>query len=274
VTLVSLVLVCMGVAATPIASIELQCTGAHQGAIKSSGQPVQLLGVRDVVDSGPVIQGAPMHSGRHQHHPLTLIKNIDDSTPDFYKALTTNERLGSCNIVFKDGNGHQAYKVTLTHARVVSLTHDTPMPQPASSSNTITIYEQLTLAYDKIQWTTSPQKTTTDTWATGSAAAAAPSTTGPGQPASTPTTTMAASDVAAMMAGMMDQAAGSSDSSSDSSSNGMSPSTNNEMTTTMDENGNTMTEPTSPEPDNETPSDTMNFMQKKRRHNRHHRRHM
>ena len=64
-------------------------------------------------------------SGRAQNSPVTIVKELDASSPQFFEAAVTNERLTSVACTFHRTTGGEPmrayYKITLTNASVVEV---------------------------------------------------------------------------------------------------------------------------------------------------------
>jgi type VI secretion system secreted protein Hcp len=94
-------------------------------------------------------------SGKRQHSPITITKEIDRASPLLAQAMTGKEPLSQVTIVFGgsgSGAGKSAQKIVLTNATILSI-------RKAGNS------EQITLDYQTIEVTyVSGSKSATDDW--------------------------------------------------------------------------------------------------------------
>lgn len=101
-------------------------TGATQGKFKgenSKGQ-IPIYGYSFDVTT-PIDASTGQASGKRQYQPLVITKNLDLATPEFLKALITDEVLSKVVIqayrTSRDGKISAAFTITLTDALVVSV---------------------------------------------------------------------------------------------------------------------------------------------------------
>jgi len=100
--------------------------GVIQGSVTQTGREdsIEVIGfghnVSAVFDAS---SGLP--SGKRQHRPVRIVKNIDLSSPKLFTALTTNENLTDVTIRFwqpvSSGEEEQFYTVQLVNAKIVSI---------------------------------------------------------------------------------------------------------------------------------------------------------
>jgi type VI secretion system secreted protein Hcp len=111
-------------------------TGARQGPFSST--PISITGVsHEIVSPRDPASGLP--TGKRQHKPFVIVKQLDKSTPLFLNALVNNETLTSVLIgLLRDGQ--QVATIKLTNASVADYTDhgDT---------------EHWSFTYQKIEWT-------------------------------------------------------------------------------------------------------------------------
>jgi type VI secretion system secreted protein Hcp len=116
----------------PAFAQEIQCTvtGAVQGTFqgdrggKSSQIPVLFLTEAITV---PIDPATGLPTGKRTHKPLTLVKELDASSIQFFQAAVTNETLRSVTCTFyrafRSGSGagpaRAYFKVALTNAHIV-----------------------------------------------------------------------------------------------------------------------------------------------------------
>jgi type VI secretion system secreted protein Hcp len=108
----------------------------------------------EIVSPRDAASGLP--TGKRQHQPLTILKEIDKSTPLLLNAFVNNENLVSVQLQFRgtsaDGREIEIYTIQLTNASIVSISQslpDTSVPQNAQ----MPLRENISLSYQKIQWT-------------------------------------------------------------------------------------------------------------------------
>jgi len=124
----------------------MRITGETQGEIKGdviqAGREDSILVKRygySVSDAYDAASGLP--SGKRQHRPIQILKEIDSATPLLFNALTQNENLTSVEIRFwkPDSSGAevQYYTIELVNAHIVSIipssssADDESLPIPA-----------------------------------------------------------------------------------------------------------------------------------------------
>lgn len=110
-------------------------------------------------------------TGERTHHPLTITKKIDKSSPLLAQALTQNERMTNATLKFYrpnpigDGTRQQYYTIKLQSARIVSIKPSMPNMLIPENSN-LTEMEKVSFAYRTIIWTYEPTGIEhQDTWA-------------------------------------------------------------------------------------------------------------
>jgi type VI secretion system secreted protein Hcp len=145
----------------------LKITGQKQGAINGSvtqkGHENSILihAFSNEIDS-PRDPASGLPTGKRMHKPCFLLKEVDKSSPLLWNALTNNENLTSCQIQFwtpanaAAGTGvgveKQVYTVTLTNASIASMVQSMPSNVDPSTAK-LSLQEEITLTYQKIQWT-------------------------------------------------------------------------------------------------------------------------
>jgi len=162
----------------PAFAQEIQCTatGAKQGTFegdhgsRSSQIPVLFLTEAVTVPRDPAT-GLP--TGRRIHKPLTIVKELDASSIQFFQAVVTNETLTkvTCSFyrAFRNGSGGGAarpyFKIVLTNALIVDYKDagdgiDGEAPGDER--------ERISLTYQRIEMTDLDSNlTTTDDWVSG-----------------------------------------------------------------------------------------------------------
>jgi type VI secretion system secreted protein Hcp len=117
-------------------------TGQKQGAITGDGPngAMILIGLSHAIVS-PRDPASGLPTGKRQHKPFVITKELDKSTPKLITALTTNENLTAATFNFYRGSSTTPYlTVKLTNANIASWTQ-------------IGDTEQIGFTYQKITWT-------------------------------------------------------------------------------------------------------------------------
>jgi type VI secretion system secreted protein Hcp len=101
------------------------------------------------------VASSGMATGRRQHSPIIITKEVDSASPKLFQASASHQSLGQVVITFQGsggGAGKAAQKIVLTNATILSV---------RKAGNT----EQITLDYQTIEVTwTDGGKTATDDW--------------------------------------------------------------------------------------------------------------
>ena len=134
-----------------------QKQGAITGGVTVKGQEGSIevhAFSESVVSPRDPTTGLP--TGKRQHSPVTIVKEIDKSSPMLMTALVNNENLTTWVLKFfgTDATGKQVqtYTVTLTNASIASIAEsllDNEIPANVS----LPLREEITFTYQKIQWT-------------------------------------------------------------------------------------------------------------------------
>ena len=95
-------------------------------------------------------------TGQRVHQPLTITKVFDKSSPMLYKALTTGERLPTCELKWyrtsKTGTQEHYFTIRLEDAIITNITGRMPNCQDPSKAH-FTQLEDVSFSYRKITWT-------------------------------------------------------------------------------------------------------------------------
>jgi type VI secretion system secreted protein Hcp len=164
----------------PAFAQEIECTvtGAKQGMFqgdrgsKSTQIPVLFLTEAITVPRDPTT-GLP--SGRRTHEPLTIVKELDASSIQFFQAAVTNEVLRSVTCTFyrayRSGTGASAnagrgyFRITLTNALIVEYKDAGDGINGEAFGDE---HERISLTYQRIELTDLDSNlTSSDDWATG-----------------------------------------------------------------------------------------------------------
>ncbi|MCX7013277.1 MAG: type VI secretion system tube protein TssD [Candidatus Sumerlaeota bacterium] len=109
----------------------------------------------------PIDAGTGLPSGARQHHPLTILKQIDKASPLLYQVLVTGQDLGAVVLDFYriDPDTRQEvkyYTITLGHARLIGV----KLMMPTSFDPAYETYqhmEEVRFTYQSIEWKWIPE---------------------------------------------------------------------------------------------------------------------
>jgi type VI secretion system secreted protein Hcp len=134
-----------------------QKQGPFDGPVTEKGKEKSILvhGF-DVGIISPRDSTTGLPSGKRQHEPVTILKDVDKTSPQLWTALVNNETLTTWVLRFwmvnAAGIAQQLYTVTLTNASVASVTESMlDNEEPANAG--LPLQEEITFTYQKIQWT-------------------------------------------------------------------------------------------------------------------------
>jgi type VI secretion system secreted protein Hcp len=157
--------------------------GQKQGEIKGSvtqrGREGSILVhaySSDIVSPRDPASGLP--TGKREHEPIVIVKQVDQSTPLLWNALVNNENLTQWELRFwapvtaaagsaaGAGTEKQIYTVTLTNASIASI-HEFMDDNQIPAQANLPLQQEITFTYQKITWTwTNPALTASDDWET------------------------------------------------------------------------------------------------------------
>ena len=145
----------------------LSLTGQKQGLIKGSvtqkgreGKIMVIAAEQEVNSRRDASTG--LATGRRQHKPLVIFKEIDQSSPRLYSALVGNETLSNWELQFwgpsigtaatASGKEVMRYTVRLSNAVISDIRF-----QMLNNKNPDLVryaeYEEVSFVYEKIEWT-------------------------------------------------------------------------------------------------------------------------
>lgn len=138
----------------------LRLTGQVQGDIKGSvtqagrEDSIMVIGFNhEVVSPRDAASGLP--TGKRQHQPLTITKEIDKSSPLLMNALTTNENLPEVTLRFwqpsRSGKEFQYYTIQLENAAISDIRQEmlnNKYPENMQHKER----EHVSFVYQKITW--------------------------------------------------------------------------------------------------------------------------
>lgn len=143
----------------------MRLKGAKQGDIKGSvtqkgrEDSIMVIAVsHEIVSPRDPSSGLP--TGKRQHKPLIITKELDKSTPLLYNALCQNENIPELTLLFWTpqlkaatgvGQEVQHYSVKLTNANIASIAFkqlNNKNPELARYAE----FEEIAFTYQKIEW--------------------------------------------------------------------------------------------------------------------------
>ncbi len=144
-------------AATAYLRLKGQKTGPIKGGVTQKGREdtIAVSAVSHTIDS-PRDPASGLPTGKRQHHPFVITKELDRSSPVLYQVLVTNENLTEFELLFyqptSSGVEKQDYTIKLTNANIVSIHFVMPNTKDPDTAR-LNPYEEIAFTYQKIQWT-------------------------------------------------------------------------------------------------------------------------
>jgi type VI secretion system secreted protein Hcp len=143
-------------------TIKGQKQGTIIGSVTQKGHENTILihSFSHEIDS-PRDPASGLPTGKRMHKPVFFLKEVDKSSPLLWTALVNNENLTSVQIQFwapgvaaagAAATEKQVYTVTLTNASIASMLQSMPSNVDPSTAK-LPLQEEITLTYQKIQWT-------------------------------------------------------------------------------------------------------------------------
>jgi len=143
-------------------SVKAQKQGDIKGSVTQKGRDGKMMVIAvDHLMLSPTDPASGLPTGRRQHKPFVITKEIDKSTPPLRSAFVNNENLPEVKIEFwtpqlsamtGTGQEKQNFTVTLSNARIVSVRHVMPNNKNPELMK-FAAYEEIGFAYQKITWT-------------------------------------------------------------------------------------------------------------------------
>jgi type VI secretion system secreted protein Hcp len=132
----------------------------HEGMIAVIAATHEILTPRDPATGLP--------TGKRQHKPLTITKELDRSTPILRQVLVNNEVLKEAELQFfsmaKTGMETQYFTIRLSNASIASIEMQMPNNKHADLASLET-FEDVTFTYQKIEWVwATPPASAMDDW--------------------------------------------------------------------------------------------------------------
>jgi type VI secretion system secreted protein Hcp len=141
----------------------LTLTGKKQGPIhgpvKKKGRensiPVHSFS-QEVISPRDSASGMP--TGKRVHKPITILKEIDKTSPRLWTLLVDNETISTWELqIWETGPGatgeeKEIYSIRLTDASIASMRESMPDNEDPSNAK-LPLREEIAFTYQKIQWT-------------------------------------------------------------------------------------------------------------------------
>ena len=154
---------------TAYLTIKGQKQGQINGGVTIKGHENTILVhafSNEIISPRDPTSGLP--TGKREHEPITILKEIDKSSVPLWTALVTNENLTTWQLQFyatdPTGKEVEIYTITLTNASIASINQsmlDNEIPADAL----LPLQEEVSFTYQKIQWSwTNPPLTAQDDW--------------------------------------------------------------------------------------------------------------
>ena len=136
--------------------------GVIQGSVTEAGREDSIL----VIGMGhtvilPYDAATGLPTGKPQHRPIRIVKEIDKSSPILFTVLTTNENLTDVTIRFWQpgiaGSEENYYTIQLINAKIVSIMpnhssvlSDSPDVDPDPMTETVTfVYQKIIVTWEE-----------------------------------------------------------------------------------------------------------------------------
>ena len=146
-----------------------QKSGKIQGSVTQKGREGSSAVIavsHEIVSPRDAVSG--LATGKRQHKPLVVTKELDRASPALRQVLTTNETLTSVDLMFyrpdRTGIESQYLTIRLSNAAIASIAMVMPNNKHADLASLET-FEDVTFTYQKIEWTwTETGTTVADDW--------------------------------------------------------------------------------------------------------------
>jgi type VI secretion system secreted protein Hcp len=145
--------------------IRITVEGNKQGKFKAEGAAKGETAVLryEYAMTSPRDASTGKATGKAQHSPVTITKQIGISTPQFYEACVNNETLKSVLIEFFEtgpsGKEYVYYSVRLTNAAVSRIFQYTDIPPTAGQPPQNLDLEDISFTFQKIEISTNDNNT-------------------------------------------------------------------------------------------------------------------
>jgi type VI secretion system secreted protein Hcp len=134
-----------------------QKSGEVKGSVTQRGRENSIMVIavqHEVVSPRDAASGLP--TGKRQHKPITITKEVDKSSPVLYNILVTNENIPEWSLQFwqpsSSGKEFQHYTIKLTNANIAGIRLEmlnNKYPENMQHKEC----EHISFTYQKIEWT-------------------------------------------------------------------------------------------------------------------------
>lgn len=142
-------------------SLKGQIQGTIKGSVIQKGREgkIMVIAVSHEIHS-PRDSASGLPTGNRQHSPLTITKELDQSSPLLYTALKNNEKMTTFELQFwtsqmsnTGGSGveKQHYTIRLTNAQICDIRF-TMLNNKNPELTRYAEYEEVSFTYQKIEW--------------------------------------------------------------------------------------------------------------------------
>jgi type VI secretion system secreted protein Hcp len=135
-----------------------QKSGEIQGSVTQKGREGSsaVIAVSHDIDS-PRDAATGLPTGKRQHKPLSITKELDRASPALRQILISNETLTTVDLLFYRadrtlGTEVQYFSIRLTNASIVSIELEMPNNKHADLT-ALETFEVISFTYQKIEWT-------------------------------------------------------------------------------------------------------------------------
>ena len=133
-----------------------QKSGDIQGSVTQKGHENSILvfAVEHSIQS-PRDPATGLPTGRRQHKPLVISKEVDKASPLLYRMLVSNEAITTWELQFwrpsPTGVEQQFYTVKLTNASIANINFHLPNTKDPNLMK-FPEYEEVAFTYQQIEW--------------------------------------------------------------------------------------------------------------------------
>jgi len=134
-----------------------QTQGQVKGGVTQKGREDSIMVIaisHDVVSPRDAASGLP--TGKRQHRPFVITKELDKATPLLYNILVNNENITEWSLEYwrpsAKGAETKVFTVKLTNASIASIQHKVLNVKDLNLSRFLEL-EEIAFCYQKIEWT-------------------------------------------------------------------------------------------------------------------------
>jgi type VI secretion system secreted protein Hcp len=138
-------------------NLKAEKQGVIKGSVTQKGREDKIMVIavsHDVVSPRDAASGLP--TGKRQHKPYVITKEIDKASPVLYTVLCGNENITEWQLQYwkpsPTGAEVQYYTVKLTNANIASIHHKMLNMKDVNLARFETM-EEVAFTYEKIEWT-------------------------------------------------------------------------------------------------------------------------